>query len=400
MKLLAAIIILVIIALLGSRLSFWSRKLPLGFRLILLTGTEYIFLGIILGNMGLNILDTKTLSQFLPVQLFVLCWIGFLFGLQFEVRQLKQLPQYYFSITAIQSLITFLVVSVFIYFLMKAFTSEDNKVLIISAMILGSTACCSAQSALFIVVKNHPVKNQNLVGLLRYISSVDGLFGLIFFGVALFLLPSINSEHFVIFESIKWILISFAIGLIPSIIFIVLSKSRFSREEYYLFLIGTIMFCAGMTKLVDYSPLISGFICGIVVANFCRHRIRALSLVIHGEKTVYIFLLIFVGASWHISLDSNVFFMIGYFVLRFFGKFLGAYCATSIHQPRYPVPFHLGLGLISEGGLALAMIMSCYSLNLVKTGDILLTTIIFSVLLSEIISPNLIINVLKYSKKS
>ena len=98
MKFLLAILIIALIALIGSRMTYLNRRLPLGIRNILLTGTEYIFLGIILGRTGLNVLDPETLTKLEPFLLFGLCWIGFLFGLQFEAFQLKKLPRFYFSI--------------------------------------------------------------------------------------------------------------------------------------------------------------------------------------------------------------------------------------------------------------------------------------------------------------
>ena len=63
MKLLLAVVTIAVIALIGARVSFDSRRLPLGFRTMLLAGTEYIFLGVLLGRNGLQILDLETLRS-------------------------------------------------------------------------------------------------------------------------------------------------------------------------------------------------------------------------------------------------------------------------------------------------------------------------------------------------
>jgi len=52
---------------------------------------------------------------------FGLSWIGFLFGLQFEVKRLMTLPRRYFSITAIQSSIVFILVSFTSWYFFKIF---------------------------------------------------------------------------------------------------------------------------------------------------------------------------------------------------------------------------------------------------------------------------------------
>ena len=111
MKVILAIVLIALIALIGSRLTFFSRRLDMGLKNIIFTGTEYIFLGVILGNYGLNLLDAGTLLLLEPLLFFGLSWIGFLFGLQFEFKRLKALPKRYFSITAIQSSIVFILVS-------------------------------------------------------------------------------------------------------------------------------------------------------------------------------------------------------------------------------------------------------------------------------------------------
>jgi len=93
MKLLLAIVLIALIALIGSRLTFFSRRLTMGLKNIIFTGTEYIFLGVVLGNYGLNLLDAETLKKLEPFLLFGLSWIGFLFGLQFEAKRLMTLPR-------------------------------------------------------------------------------------------------------------------------------------------------------------------------------------------------------------------------------------------------------------------------------------------------------------------
>ena len=82
MKLLIAIAIIALISVAGSKISFLERRLPLGFRNILLTGSEYIFIGMLIGGMGLNILDIPTMEMLQPFLIFGLSWIGFLYGVQ------------------------------------------------------------------------------------------------------------------------------------------------------------------------------------------------------------------------------------------------------------------------------------------------------------------------------
>ncbi len=390
MKLLLAIVIIAIIALIGSRITFLNRRLPMGFRNILLTGTEYIFIGLLLGGMGLNVLDANTLPKLNPFLLFGLSWIGFLYGLQFEYRLLKTLPRRYFSITAVQSFVTFCIVSVSMYLILDRYFILSQTVICLAALTLGSTASCTAQSAIAIVNMNYRIKNRGLLDLMRYISSVDGLFSLAFFAVALSIISDIDSEAFSILGSMKLFGISILVGAIPAVILIILSKSQFSQQEFMVFLIGIILFCGGLANHVHYSPLIAGLLCGIITANFCRQRLHALSIVVHAEKSIYIILLLIIGASWEFKFDVSLFVGIIYFLVRILGKVTGGFLATRIFKPFYNVPVGFGLGLISEGGLVIAIILN-FRLLYPSVGNSLITIVVISVLASELLSPRLIL---------
>jgi hypothetical protein len=391
MKILFAIVIIAIISIIGSRLTFLNRRIPMGFRNIFLTGTEYILIGVLLGGMGLNILDQEALIKLEPFLLFGLCWVGFLFGLQFEVRQLRNLPRFYFSITAIQAFITFSIVTVFIYLAFRKFSLLPESILFMASITLGSTACCTAQSSLAIVSRNYRIKNRGLLDLMRYISSVDGLFALFFFAAALCIIPGGELAGFNFIKSIKWLLLSATMGFVPALIFILLNRTKFSQQEFMVFMIGCIMFCGGLAYEIHHSPLVSGFICGIITANFCRQRLRALSSVIHAEKSIYIILLLLIGAGWIIKPDYSLILTLVYFIIRVLGKIIGTFFATRIFKPIYNVPAGLGLGLISEGGLAIAIIIN-FKLLYPSVGDSIVTIIIISVFVNEFISPKLILS--------
>ena len=247
-----AILLLIVISVLGSRLTFLNRRFFLGFRSILLTGTEYVFIGVLLGGMGLDILDSDALKKMEPFLIFGLCWIGFLFGLQFKVRQLKNLPGFYFSISAVQAILTFLLVTMALFLIFKKFAIVPQNVLLLAAITMGSTASCTAQSALAIVSHNYKFKDRRLLDLMRYISGIDGFYALCFFAVALSIFPGGEIGEFDLYRSVIWLLTSFLMGIIPALIFISLSKIRFSKQEFLLFLIGTVTFCGGLAFQIHY----------------------------------------------------------------------------------------------------------------------------------------------------
>lgn len=397
MKFLLSIVIIVVIAVVGSRLTFLNRRLPLGFRNIIFTGIEYIFLGVLLGQMGLNIIDARALHNLEPLLIFGLSIIGFLFGLQFEFRGLKNLPRFFFSISALQATIAFIIIAPSLYFSFKALFTLADEIILIMAITLGSAACCTAQSALAIVKNNYKVKNRRLFSLLRYIASIDGLFALAFFSVAVSILTTASGKKISLIGSLKWISFSLAIGILCSLFLIILSNTKFSKQEFIVFLIGIILFTGGLAIKTGNSPLVIGFICGIVYANFSKHRLRALAALVHSERAIYIIMLIIIGAGWTLILDNILIICCVYFVIRVIAKVIGTYTATRVFKSDFDVPVAAGLGLLSEGGFTVAIIIN-FSLLYPALSDYLVTVVIISIFVNEIISPKLILSLFENPK--
>ncbi len=193
----------------------------------------------------------------------------------------------------------------------------------------------------------------------------------------------------------QWFFATLLMAGAPALILVILSRTRLVRQEFPLFLVGAVMLCAGMAHTIHHTPLISGMICGVLVANFSRHRLRALAVVMPSEKPIYIILLLIIGAGWQLSFDYTLVVMAAYFGLRLLGKLVGLRLATLAFRPQYQVPGRLGLGLVSEGGLAIAIIVSYRLLHDSMVSDALVTIIIFSVLLGELIGPRLIYGLIK-----
>ncbi|MBD3413528.1 MAG: hypothetical protein GF421_03735 [Candidatus Aminicenantes bacterium] len=390
MKLILSIIILTVIAIIGSRFTYLNRKLPLGFRTIIFTGTEYIFIGVLIGHMGLNIIDPETLASLKPFLIFGLAWIGFLFGLQFDFQSLKNLPRFFFSISAIQALFTFFVVTPIMFFSFRAFSSLPDETIWILCLALGSAAICTAQSALAIVCNNYKFKNRKLFSLLHYIAGIDGIFALAFFSLTFFIFPFPGRSQFVLLDSLKWLVLALAIGILLAFVFIILSRTKFSQQEFIVFIIGGVLFGGGLAIKTHNSPLLIGFICGLITANLCRHRLRALESMVHSEKAIYIIMLLIIGAGWRLRFDFILIITGIYFASRIWAKLTGVFTATRLFKFEFPVPKTAGLGLLSEGGFAVAIIIS-FSVFYPSLSDYLVTVVIVSMIVNEIISPKLIL---------
>ena len=95
MKFILVVAFIILIALIGSRRTFTRLRLPLGAQYLFLTGTEYLFVGVFLGSSGIDLFDAATLEQLRPFMSLGLAWVGLLFGIQLQHRQLIRFPLQY-----------------------------------------------------------------------------------------------------------------------------------------------------------------------------------------------------------------------------------------------------------------------------------------------------------------
>lgn len=390
MKILLSIIVLSVISIVGSRLTFLRRKLPKGFRNIILTGTEYIFIGILLGQMGLEFLDVDAIAQLSPFLVFGLCWIGFLFGLQFELRNIKKIPRTIVSISVFQGVFTFILVSLSMVAVFYWFLESGLILTVIMALTLGSASSCTAQSSLAVLDRRQKIARPRLFNFLRYVSGVDGLVALMVFTLSLSLFPAAGGSALNAYKSLEWLGMAVLVGLVPGAILISISRVKFNQQEFGLFLVGTVLFCGGLADTLNHSPLIAGFICGLVTANFCVHHKRALSMVLQAEKSIYIFLLLLLGASWHFRSLLSLMVAVAYFLVRLLGKLAGTRLALKIWNPGFPLPKSVGLGLLAEGGLTVAIVLD-FKLLYPLVADPLVILVIVSIFLNEWLSPRFLL---------
>lgn len=75
-----------------------------------------------------------------------------------------------------------------------------------------------------------------------------------------------------------------------------------------------------------------------------------------------------------------------YIAVRILGKFIGAYLGIKMFTPGFPVPATIGLGLMSDGGHAIAIIMN-FKLFFPDIADPLISIVILSVFFNELVSP-------------
>ncbi len=392
MKQILALVVLTALALLGSRRTFVAHRLRSGGQMIL-TGSEFIVIGLLLGDEFLNVIDQAALDHLRPFVCVILGWVGFLFGLQFERQALAKLPRGLLSISLTQAVLTMAVVAPLLWYLLSSQVSTSGPMLALAVITLAASAACTGQTTLALLTRQQRSHSRHALTLLRYISGLDPGVGLICFGVGLSLLAVHPWGEVALPSALQWLVLSLCLGCLAAWIFVSLTLTRTTQSQLVLYLIGTLALSSGIALYFQLSALFINFVCGLLVANLANVRSirgRVMELMVGGERFLYLLLLVLAGAYWHLPALWAVKAAALYIVARLLGKLLGAYLATRRLARHHTVPPALGLGLVSQAGMALAIIVEFQLVTDDPVSRLVVSIALIGIIVNEFLAPPLV----------
>jgi hypothetical protein len=392
-------LILILVALLGARFSFSTLRVPPGPRLVFRTGTHFLFFGLLLGPHVLGLLTQESIRQLFPLLGLGLGWIGFLFGLQLDRRNLVHFPPAYFLVALGQALLTLVLFLGLGGLGLAAFGVIDRVEHLLLAG-AAATACVSTPAGIALVSTNFLVKGK-VRDLLFFVASLDALVGI----VALQILYSLFPPGSVVAgyapdPALEWTLVALGLGLVCGILFLWLTRPRPGAEELVLFLLGMAAFSSGAALQLQLSPLFVSVTMGTVVANLSQDPHRIYRVLQQWEKPIYVVFLMLAGALLDFPTIWVVPLALAYALLRATGKLLGNLVMVRSVPLSFRAPKRFGLGLLPQGGISLAMAISgvlTYTGLAVRGLDgvaILFSVVVLGVVLSELTGPFFTRNIL------
>lgn len=399
MKIFFALLLITFVALNGYHLTFRGVKMPFFSRKLYFTGTEFIFLGILLGPVFFNLLDQDTIAGLEPIKALVLGWIGLLFGFQFEISKLKRFPAHFFQATLVDVVITFVLILLFVYFVLPLFTDISFNQLIPVSLTLSAVAACSAQTGIALFAKDFPLSiNKDSIRLLRYMTSINSAIALMIFGVAYIFKTPIFFHTILISK----LLIGPAIGIMAAMgllfIYIFFLSQKLGESELALVIIGMAILTSATAMIHNFSPLLTNFFFGFILVNISTGKERIFNILSSIEKPLYLLLLVFLGSALHDFSIWILFFAIGSCFFRMLGKLSGGVIISMVIPKVSSKSRNLGFGLLEQGGLPLAIVFDFQHGFAGCPTDAVLSIALVGIILNDFISPNFINRLFKESK--
>lgn len=385
-------LVLIVVALVGARVSFSTERAPAGPRLLFRTGTHFLLVGFALGPSGLNLLTPAAMGGLFPFLALGLGWVGFHFGLQLERDTLRHFHLRYHAFAAGQAALTFLLFAGGAYVLIRLTGLQEDLVPLL-VLAAASTAAITTPAGIAMISSNFQVKGK-IRDLLLFVGSVDALVGIVALQVTYSVYrPDATGAMSSAGDFLAAMTAAVSLGLVCGILFLWLTRSRPKSEELVLYLGGICAFAAGAALQWGLSPLFVSVTMGALVANLGQAGARVRPLLERWEKTVYVTFLLLAGALLEMPTWLVLPLALTYAGLRFASKVAGASIMTRALSFDFEVPRPLGLGLIPQGGISIAMAVSgvlMYSDLRVGGYDaeaILFGVIVIGVVISELTGP-------------
>lgn len=353
-------------------------------RFLIVSGAEYLVLGILLGPQFANVLDGPALSSFAPVIALAVGWMGASVGVRLSVRSGINVPIRVYHLAVAQALITLLFVTGLELIALKLVFGHDWRVVLLPALALGAVATVSTPVAAAVVA--HRTGRGPVVRLLEVSALTDAVVGIVTIGVVLCIARPLTFGVTRQLTTTEWMAISLGIGVIGGALFHLFVGSETKVDRLVISLAGSLVLASGAAAYLELSPLLVAMVVAAMLVNTSGNAAEVTAAIDRGQRPLYYVLLVFAGASWQPASVSWLLPVALYLTARIAAKIGGARVSSRVANELSMTGAGWGWALIGQGGIALAV-----GLDYLRHGNALYPNLVFtaavvSVLLTDLLS--------------
>ncbi len=351
-------------------------------RLLIVSGAEYLVLGVLLGPQVTGLFSPSAMDAFDPIVILGIGWMGIAAGMPLRLQRLVRIPSVTYRLSLVESLLTFALVTVGALSALSYGFQISQADALLPALALGAIAVASTPAGLDVAYgesrRSAPVLRQ-----IEVAHGMDGLICVLTFGILMSWAHEAVPLMTRALTLTEWVAVTLGIGVVGGALFHLFLGNERSSDRLFISLGGAVVLTSGAAAYLQLSPALAALVMGVVLVNSLRQPGPVYEVLRAGERPLYYMLLILAGASW--SPDSNVVWwlvIIHYLVLRTLAKLWGTGIATWVNRAQHEVGLDWGRALIGQGRLTIALALD-YSRRDLPYGDVVFTCSAVSVLFTE-----------------
>jgi Kef-type K+ transport system membrane component KefB len=359
----------------------------------------YIATGIVFSPNTNGLVDIRIVELTEPLLEVCLGFIAFEVGGALMWSKIKDHGKEILSITLLASLVPFILVSAGVFtfgLLFPALVPLDSSALLMLALLLGALASPTAPAATLAVIHQYKSKGKVTDTIMGVVALDDVLAILLFsFTIAVIFMFTGgetglfgNSAVNALYEIGGALLIGTIIG------FIIDPLARFfkieSEGQWVVIIFSLIIFCIGLSKTLHMDTLLASMTMGIVVVNKSVHQKRIFKIIErYTEDLIFLFFFLLSGLHLDImSIPQATVLILIFVLLRIMGKFMGTMIGGEMVRADRSIQKYTAGGLLPQAGIVIGLVLSIYQKEQFKDiADILLTTIMGTTVINELIGP-------------
>jgi len=351
-------------------------------RLLIVSGAEYLVLGVLLGPQITGLFSPAALEAFHPIVVLGVGWMGITTAIPLRLQQLVRIPAVTYRLALVESVATLALVGIGAVSVFSYGFQLDRATVLVPALVLGTLAVASTPTGLDVAFgagrRREPVLRQ-----IEVAHGMDGLVSILAYGVLLAVLHDAAPVSMRELTSTEWVVVTLGIGVLGGTLFHLFLGEEQSVDRLWIALGGAIMLTSGAADYLQLSPTLATLAMGVILVNSLRNPMPVVEVLRAGERPLYYVLLLLAGASWRP--DSNIVWWLviaHYVVLRTLAKLWGTGITTWLNRAQESVGIDWGRALIGQGRLTLALAFY-YSQRALPFGDVIFTCAAVSVLFTE-----------------
>lgn len=358
-------------------------------RFALVSGAEYLVLGLLLGPEVGGLLPAHVVASFNPFITLGLGWIGALAGTQLSLPRLVRIPAVRWRVALAEAAITALFVGGVEYAALRwgAGMEEGEAALLAAALALVALPASTAGVG---VVARAQGERDPVVRQLEVTTGLHGVLataGLATLYAILHASPTNLPRDLVPTE---WFVITLAIGITGGTLFHIFVGEEKKVDRLFISLAGAIILVSGAAAALQLSPVFAALVFGTILANTRGNRAEIIAALSRVERPFYFALLIFAGASWTVPEGTWALPLVLFVLLRPLSRLAGARLAARMNGMLPILGRQWGRGLFGFGGFALVLAFDYARQARLPGGGLVFGAAVASLLLTETVSARLI----------
>jgi len=334
----------------------------------------YIAIGLLAGQSGLNIISESDIVSLKPFNFFALGIIGFLVGGELKIEHFKKYGRQFTAILTGEAMGAFLLVGLLagliVWFVSGSFTAS-----LAAGIVFGAIASATDPASTIDVLWEYRSLGI-LTTSLTAIVALDDASAMMLYGLGTSVTEIIAGGSHTILSGVQKVSIelfgALALGAVSVLILTYVLRHVHQAEKSLACAIGCMLLLISIAVYFDMDVILATMALGFGLTNIAPKKSDELFKLTRAFSIpIYVLFFVFVGARISITnMPPWLWFIVAAYIIgRTLGKVFGTYAGARLSKSEPVVCRYLGLGLLSQGGVAIGLSIMASQ----RLGDISLT---------------------------